>query len=330
MYRSGSTWQYEVVSHLIEQHRAGRRLGFVTGERYAGLDCPAGWCALKAHEGHSSFVSSLGEGRARAVYCYRDLRDVAFSLAHVYRTSLEDIVQRQRYLQRCMTNDDFWRRRAHVLCQRYEDIVADPSAAVAAIARHLGIALQPGAAAAVSSEYSLEANRRRAAAWEEAVRARGVNPDDPAHGLLPEDYSLLHWNHIREGRVGGWRGQATVTQRATLALVCGEWLKKRGYETNDAWALESLTAFGAIEAELNSLRRERADFSERLARAEIAHHAASQQLEALERLGPVALGLAGAFHALSLRFPRLRNLVKKVLSLGRPERGVAPAPGWTG
>ena len=37
MYRSGSTWQYDVVSRLLERHRGGRRLGFVTGAEYASL-----------------------------------------------------------------------------------------------------------------------------------------------------------------------------------------------------------------------------------------------------------------------------------------------------
>ena len=39
MYRACSTWQYEVVGHLVELHRQGRRMGYVTGDDYqaAGL-----------------------------------------------------------------------------------------------------------------------------------------------------------------------------------------------------------------------------------------------------------------------------------------------------
>src|SRR5258707_9134346 len=34
MYRSGSTWQYEVVSHLVESYLGGKRLGFIEGQYY--------------------------------------------------------------------------------------------------------------------------------------------------------------------------------------------------------------------------------------------------------------------------------------------------------
>lgn len=319
MYRAGSTWQYEVACHLIEQHRGGRRLGFVKGEQFAGGD---GWAALKAHEGHEHFAAALAEGRARAVYCHRDLRDVAFSLAHVYRTRFEDIVLKQRYLQLCLANDEYWTNQPNVLVQRYDAMVADPVGAVAELANHLSIALSAREAGEVADRYCLEANRERAAHWEQEVRSRGIDPADPTHGLLPESHTLLHWNHIREGRVGGWRSQATLKQRAILALICGNWLKARGYENDDAWALDSLEKLGRMEDEWETMRRERADTSERLARAAIA----AERLEDLERLGPVALNVAAGFHALSLRFPRLRNLLKKLLTVGRRR----PEPGWAG
>jgi hypothetical protein len=259
------------------------------------------------------------------VYCYRDLRDVVYSLAHVYRTDFDDIVQRQRYLDLCLANDAFWPRQTGVLCQRYEDMIADPVEAVSVIAEHLDIALTDGEVAELARHYSLEANRQRAAAWEQTVRDRGIIPDDPRHALLPEQHTLLHWNHIREGRVGGWRAQATPQQRAVLAHRCGAWLRARGYERDDTWALEALDTLGRIEREWESLRSERADLCERLARAEMTGQAARDRLEALERLGPVALGLAAGFHALSLRFPRLRSFVKRALSLGRPARWFASA-----
>ena len=40
MYRACSTWQYEVVGHLIERHLRGERLGYLTGEAYAARFAP--------------------------------------------------------------------------------------------------------------------------------------------------------------------------------------------------------------------------------------------------------------------------------------------------
>jgi hypothetical protein len=177
----------------------------------------------------------LKRGQSRAVYSYRDLRDVAFSLAHIHRTTFEDIVHRQGYLNRCMKDYQFWTRQPGILCQRYEEMIADPSRAVAELAAHLEIELAPGEAQAVAQQFSLEANRSRTMAWEQQVRNRGIDPNDPAQRLVPEAHTLLHWNHIREGQVGGWRSEATGKQRAVLAMLCGAWLEARGYETDESW-----------------------------------------------------------------------------------------------
>ena len=61
-----------------------------------------------------------------------------------------------------------------------------------------------------------------------------------------------------------------------------------------------MALFGRLEQDCLALRRERASHMERVVRAEIA----VERLEELERLGPIALGLAERFHALSLRLPR--------------------------
>lgn len=325
MYRAGSTWQYEVVSHLLERHRGGRRLGFVTGEQLGQRDDPAdSWLALKSHDSHAHFTAALTAGRAKGVYVCRDLRDVAFSLAHVYRTSFEDIVERQRYLHLCLANDEFWLRQPGVLHQRYEEIVADPAAGVTALADHLGIALTAGEAAEVAGRFSLEANRQRAAAWEREVRSRGINPDDPTEALHPERHTLLHWNHIRQGRVGGWCKQATPRQRLVLALVCGAWLTARGYEADDAWALESVAAIDRLATELTALHHENAGQRERLSRSEVDLRRAEERVAELERLGPVALRLAAWFHDTSVRYPRLRELFKRLL--GGPARSATVVP----
>ena len=36
MYRACSTWQYEVVAHILERRDKGRRLGYLNGEQYQG------------------------------------------------------------------------------------------------------------------------------------------------------------------------------------------------------------------------------------------------------------------------------------------------------
>jgi hypothetical protein len=251
MYRSGSTWQYGVAGHLLERHRAGQRLGFVSGDHYTPNPEPTpGWRVLKAHDRHVYFTAALLDGRARALYSYRDLRDVCFSLMHKFRLPFAEVVKPDGLLRQCLVNDAFWRWQPHVLYQRYEDFVTDPAGGVAAIAAHLGITLEDGAAAAVAAEYSLAANQGRAVALADRLRDAGVDLDDPANAIRWDAATLLHWNHIRAGRVGDWRRLATRRQLARLAEVCGQWLIANGYETDGKWATQSPSWAGGLLASI--------------------------------------------------------------------------------
>ena len=81
MYRACSTWQYEVVAHLIEQHLGGQRLGYMTGDQYArasgaGMsDEPidsrptAAWRVVKSHDGDRSFADALAAENGHGDLC---------------------------------------------------------------------------------------------------------------------------------------------------------------------------------------------------------------------------------------------------------------------
>jgi hypothetical protein len=315
MYRAGSTWQYHVVGHLVEQHLGGRRLGFVTGERFASL-LPGeerGWRALKSHDAHPAFAAALTEGRALAVYSYRDLRDVACSLQHKFGGDFAEVIERQGRLHLCLDNDAFWTAQPHTLAQRYEEIVTDPPAAVRALGHHLGLTLAQGEAEAIAEQYSLRANLWRSVEVANRLREQGVNLDDPASAVRWDEETLLHWNHIRAGRVGGWRDEVTPREVAILAAICGRWLVERGYERDLAWALPALEHFReALEAAHRALREART----RLARQR-------DELDEYRRLGPVALALARHLHGLSTRYPRLSAGLKRLLP-GRTEAALWP------
>lgn len=237
MYRSASTWQYDVAGQLLERHRGAERLGFVTGDDYQPLSTTApSWRILKAHDAHERFASALTAGRARALYSYRDLRDVCFSLMHKFHATFAEVVQQKGLLRLCLANDAFWRAQPNVLCQRYEEIVADPVAAVAALADHLGVPLVDGEAAAVAAAYSLTANHGRTVEIANRLRDEGVDLENPANANRWDAHTLLHWNHIRAGLVGDWRRLASRRQLARLGAICGPWLIANGYEADLHWA----------------------------------------------------------------------------------------------
>jgi hypothetical protein len=241
MYRACSTWQYEVVGHLVERHLKGRRLGYVCGESYARLrrtDGVSGRAGsgpkrvLKSHEGARSFARALDSGQAIAVYSYRDLRDVVFSLIHKRGTSFRSLL-REGMIHRLLANDRFWRTRPRVLMQRYEDLVADPVTGVVQLARHLGLGVARREAAEIAEAYSLASNRSRIEALRRRLLRAGIDLNDPANLQICDPTTLLHWNHLRPGHPVSWRTEATAEQRGILRRICDPWLLENGYEATD-------------------------------------------------------------------------------------------------
>jgi hypothetical protein len=261
-----------VACDLLERTGPGERLGFLTPPEFAraAAEPPAGrWRVFKTHDGHPAFAEVLATGQTRCLYAYRDLRDVAFSLAHKWSVPLRTAVVDRVGVRNCMANHAFWTAQPHVFVQRYEVWVRDPAADVTRIACHLGVDLPPGEAEDVARRFSVEENRRRTEALAARLRAEGADLADPRNTLLADPSTLLHWNHIRAGEVGGWRAQATPEDLSLLARECGGWLAENGYEDHPAWA--ALAAGARREEELAGLleRAESRLAAERQAKAEL-------------------------------------------------------------
>jgi hypothetical protein len=243
MYRACSTWQYEVAAHLIEQYFGGQRLGYLTGGQYAerlrsdassAIDAPeqsTRWRVVKSHEGDRSFARALAERRGLAVYAYRDVREVVFSLMHKRGMTFEQLL-RQGMIHQILANDRFWMARPDVLVQRYEDLLADPTRGVIELARHIGIRLDESEAARIADLYSHESNKARTEALRRRLQEAGVDLESVANAQICDPTTLLHWNHIRQGEARSWRTFANPRQLRTLKRLCGRWLKARGYSAD--------------------------------------------------------------------------------------------------
>lgn len=314
MWRSCSTWQYLVASHLVVEHCSGVKLGRVKGRRFAAhqrrLD-PDQWYVLKNHDGHDSFARALASGQARALYSYRDLRDVTYSLIHLCKSSFEHEVVVRQMVRRCVANDRYWLAQPGVLCQRFEDLIADPVAGVRQIADHLELALADGEADKIAAEYSFKSVQRRTQQFTEQLRAQGIDPSAPSSKIFyaKQDGMPLAWNHVREGRAGGWQVQSTPVERVILDAHCGDWLIERGYERDHAWAQASadeLTqALVAKWDELAALR---------------------ERLRLYDHLGPAGLGAANLARRLRRLPQRIRNTFYLFGFKGRARRPGVSTP----
>jgi hypothetical protein len=233
MYRACSTWQYEVAAHLVEEHRSGKRLGYLASGEFtallrAGARTGTAWSVIKAHEGEPAMARELTASRARALYVHRDVRDVVFSLMHKRGKTFEQIL-RQGMIHQVLANDRFWMAQQNVLVQRYDDLISDPAQGVTELADHLGIALKDGEAERIAGVYSQESNRARTEALRQRLEQAGVDLENAGNTQICDPSSLLHWNHMRQRGAASWRQAANPQQVAILHRMCGRWLKARGY-----------------------------------------------------------------------------------------------------
>ena len=139
-------------------------------------------------------------GRARALYAYRDVRDVVFSLMHKRGKTFEQIL-RQGMIHQILANDRFWMAQPGVLVQRYEDLISDPANGVTELANHLGLTLEDGEAERIAALYSQESNRARTEALKTAARAGGRgSPECRKHTDLRPCVTVALESHAAEGR----------------------------------------------------------------------------------------------------------------------------------
>ena len=234
MYRSGSTWQYQVACELVRcAGRTHQKLGFLQGEPlvefFGGPRDPQVCYLYKTHSPDPAHLT-LSPDEVRTLYSYRDLRDVAWSMAYKIRESFDEAIRRTNFLGECIASDAFWRSMPNVYVQRYETWLGDNLSAVRGIAAHLGVGLPEAILSAIADEFDLDRNRSRTDGFSRRMTAEGVNLYERDNRLLCDPESLLHWNHLRSGAVGQWRTLSTVEDRAFLASACGDWLAANGYE----------------------------------------------------------------------------------------------------
>jgi Sulfotransferase domain len=264
MYRACSTWQYEVVNHLLSAWASGTlvQLGYMEGPEYQLWVQSTGASAkltavFKCHDRHGEFNRAIKRGELRVVYAYRDLRDVVDSMRHKMGMPLDKLIH-QGLIPRILSNDRYWSAQPGVIIQRYEDIIVDPSLAVTQLAKWLGLNIKENEAQAIAEEYSLEANRKRTAVLSPIPAYSGEGSASLSQNERYDPATLLHWNHLRQGRSGGWRVSFTAEELAEIHHQAGSWLIDRGYENNHAWLPASRRK--GIRTVLNSIRAHWAAF----------------------------------------------------------------------
>ena len=244
MYRSGSTWQYLVTSELVERASKGHRIGFVTNdtflEKIQDLDDSSQTLVLKCHDFHSRYGELMVGHRAKAVYCYRDIREVACSLAWKLALSFDQVIGSAEF--RCAIDSYYrWLATPDVLVQRYDTIVSAPDAAVREIASYLSLQIDDVVASEVATKFDLDSNRSRTSHLRESLINEGLDLALPTNAMLLDENTLLHWNHIRPLNTPDWRFFLGPDELERLQPVVQQWLMDAGFERDDTWVAKAIS-----------------------------------------------------------------------------------------
>jgi hypothetical protein len=238
MYRSASTWQYLVASEIVETNALGQRIGFIHGDAFDEADYPSAsegrLLVLKCHDYHPVYGELVRKGRAKVIYSYRDIRDVACSLMWKLNFSFEQVVESEAFRQALRSYYE-WTSLPGALRQSYDAIVGQPTRSAQEIADHLGLPLDDAAAGKIAEKYGREANLARANRLNEALARQGVDMSLPESMLLHDPETLLHWNHIRPAPWRSWRELLGLREVNLLDPVVSQWLVDSRLEPDGGW-----------------------------------------------------------------------------------------------
>jgi len=225
MFRSGSTVQYQITSHLVEHDGRGRRVPryapdeFDEARRaYAGT---GGLLIFKSHGVSAPIRDELETRGGRVITVHRDIRDVVASAIRKNDWTFRHI-WKHGLLDRWTRRFDEWAGLPGALVSRYDTMIGALDVEATRIGRHLGVDVSPRLAAEIDDEYSFDRQRQRVL----DVQARKERRELAAKY---DDHSQLHYNHIASGEVGVFREVLAAAEIRAIEDACGAWMARWGY-----------------------------------------------------------------------------------------------------
>ncbi len=223
LMRSGSTLQYQITEALVEKLGVGTGYGWLPSienqedfwQRATESDRD-NYYIVKIHGFGRQFATLIAQDKARAIYVYRDLRDVVTSFMSWRNSSFEGVIRAQ-WIEKVLRDSQNWESLDHIHIAQYEVMMADIQAEVAAIAEHLGLHATPELIQEVADQCSIKKQRQKM-----ALLANDQQRID--------DRQILHQNHIKSGKSKRWREELTPSQIALIEAKGGNWMQEHGYE----------------------------------------------------------------------------------------------------
>lgn len=237
MYRSASTLQFQIASHLVQTADRGQQVGWIDAYRFAETQsiysnqatADAPMKVVKVHTCTESIAAEFTQSNAIGIYTFRDLRDVYASYLKQRQKSFEELWQ-EELVENCLTNYAKWTSLPRVLVSQYEQIISDLVTEVSRIASHLGIALSQSECQAIANDYTFTNQQVRVQKFREQLLQQALDSNDHRDIVdYHDEESLLHMNHLDSGQVGRWQTELSSQQVDRIEASVKQWCEANGY-----------------------------------------------------------------------------------------------------
>jgi Sulfotransferase domain len=225
MMRPGSTLQYNIASELIERIGVGRREAWVDDHSvyFAACNNQKGLVAFKSHILTAEIRSLIGEGRAKVLTCFRDVRDVVASW-QAKAGQKQSIGEALSLTGNAIAQFSEWEMidPAIRLLSRYEDFAFDIGGEARRVADFLGLEMDNSIALSLSSALSVVSLQQRLASLpEDGLTRRG--------GFAWDSKTLVHTNHLNGGIAGRAKEELSRDLYCAITDLHADWLVAHGY-----------------------------------------------------------------------------------------------------
>ncbi|MEA5469175.1 sulfotransferase domain-containing protein [Spirulina sp. 06S082] len=223
LMRSGSTLQYKLTQTLVEKVGKGSGLGWLPSvpnkedlfHRATESDRD-NYYIVKIHGYSPDFGDLIRQNKGKAIYVYRDLRDVVTSFMSWRKCSFDAVI-REQWLEKVMRDSKKWESLETIYISKYEVLMQNLEKEVLGIAEHLGISISNDLAKEVAEQCSIDRQKKKT----ELMQSKQQKIDSQ---------NILHQNHISSGKSQRWLQELSASEIAYIEQKTAPWLLAHNYD----------------------------------------------------------------------------------------------------
>jgi hypothetical protein len=194
---------------------------------------------IKCHKYFKEVKELLLKKEAKAIYIYRDLRDVVVSTMNKNKISFWQLM-RSGFIHSILQEYTKWNRLRDILVSKYEYMITDLVQETLKIADYMGVDLDESSAAEIAEKYSIAKQLQKIRSFDYSTL--GIQAETSKY----DPNSLLHENHIFSGKTKQWETALSPFKVGLIEGIAYNWLIKKNYPISQIWIVRKIAAMSYL------------------------------------------------------------------------------------